>query len=200
MAVHTPVHIVSIHHLHRPLLFARETVADGAVDTVLNMDPVRKDDKFGYFIHSSPWNLSSLLNISDHFERLGLLADCISGMADTAKIDIGNPCRTVSLHITMAKGAIQIGCLFVANMIEANGLVNRDPGEDGKDGEEGSFRLNGKSVVGHDGNEENEDHADRNSESFSHGTIGSTKSNDLIQSYQIYIRRSLILSSKTKNF
>jgi hypothetical protein len=162
------------------------------------MNPVGKDDKFREFIHSSPWNLSSLLNIFDHFERLGSLADGIRRMAGTTEIDIGNPCRTVSLHITMAEGAIQMGCLLMANMIETDGLVNGDPGEDGKDGEEGSFWLNGKSMVGHEGHEKNQDDAGQNSESLSHKIIVSTRINNLIQSNQIYIRQSLILSRKTR--
>lgn len=151
MAVHTPGHIVPIHHLHRPIPFTREAMADGAIDAILNMNPMGKDDKFRKFIYSFPRDLPSLLNIFHHFERLRPLADGIGRMASPTEIDIGNPGGPVPLYITMAKNAIQIGCLLVANMIESDGLVYGDPGEDGKDKKEGSFRLNGKSVVGENG-------------------------------------------------
>jgi hypothetical protein len=72
-------------------------------------------------------------------------------MAGSTEFDIRNPSSAVSFDITVAKGTIQAGCIFVMDMIEEDGLVDRNPGIDWKDGEEDLFRLNFKSIVGNDG-------------------------------------------------
>jgi hypothetical protein len=41
-------------------------------------------------------------------------------------------------------------------MIEKDGLIDRHPSINGKDGKEDLFGLNPKSIVGNDGKEENE--------------------------------------------
>src|SRR4030043_136131 len=63
MAVHTPLHIVSVHHLHGPLFHTCETVTDGTIHATLNVNPVRKDDMSRKFIHSLPRDLLACLHI-----------------------------------------------------------------------------------------------------------------------------------------
>jgi len=109
-------------------------------------------------VHSLPRNLLACLHIPNDFQRLRSLAHGIRGMAGSTEIDIRNSSSAVPLHVPVAEGAIQIGNFFVMNMIEENGLINRRPGIDGKDGEKNLFGLRLKSMVGNDGKKENENH------------------------------------------
>jgi hypothetical protein len=68
----------------------------------------------------------------------------------------------------MAEGAAQIDCLFMMDMIEKNGLVDRGPRKNRKDGEEDTFCLDPKSMVGNDRKEEKEDNNDENSNCLFH--------------------------------
>ena len=72
-------------------------------------------------------------------------------MAHLAEFDIGNPRNTVSFHEAVAESAIQLGNLFVMNMIEKDRLIDRFPREDWKDREENSFGLDLKSIIGNNG-------------------------------------------------
>jgi hypothetical protein len=67
VAVQTPLHIVSVHHLDGPLFQTCETVTDGTIHTALNVNPVRKDDKFWEFVHSLPRDLLTCLHILNDF-------------------------------------------------------------------------------------------------------------------------------------
>jgi hypothetical protein len=76
--MYTPLHIVPVNHLDGPLFHTGETVADRAIHTAFNMNPVWKNDKRWKFIHPFPWDLLSLLDIFHHFKCLGSLTDRIS--------------------------------------------------------------------------------------------------------------------------
>jgi len=106
VAIDTPGHIVSVNHLDRPFFYTCKTMTDGAIHFPLNMNPVRKDDKFRELIHSLPGDLPTCLNILDDFKRLRSLADRIRAVTGPAEFDIGNPGRPVSFRISMAEGAI----------------------------------------------------------------------------------------------
>jgi hypothetical protein len=51
----------------------------------------------------------------------------------------------------VAKNAVQLSDLFVKEMIKDNGLINRFPSEDWKDGEEDFLRRYLKAMVRNDG-------------------------------------------------
>jgi hypothetical protein len=68
-------------------------------------------------------------------------------MAGPAKVNIRDTCKAIPFCITMAESAIQIGRLFMADMIKENGLIDRNPGKNRKEGEEGSLYLNRKAVA-----------------------------------------------------
>src|SRR4030042_1431600 len=101
MAVHTPLHIVSVHHLHRPLFHTCETVTDGTIHTALNVNPVRKDDMSWKFIHPLPRDLPACLHILNNFQRLRSLAHCIGGVASATEFDVGYSCGTIPFNIPM---------------------------------------------------------------------------------------------------
>jgi hypothetical protein len=44
VTIHAPFHVISVHHLHRPLFHTCEAVTDGTIHPALNVDPVGKDD------------------------------------------------------------------------------------------------------------------------------------------------------------
>jgi hypothetical protein len=77
VTVHTPLHIVSINHFYRSILQASQAMANGAIHTALDVNPMRKDDKAWKFIHPLPWNLPACLYIFDNFKCLRPLTDCI---------------------------------------------------------------------------------------------------------------------------
>jgi len=108
MTIHTPGHVVSIDHFNRSLFFPRETMTDRAIDAVLNMNPVGKDDELREPIHLLPWNLFFRPHVFYDFKRFRLLAHGIGGMAGPAKVNIRNARGTAPFRITMAEGAIQI--------------------------------------------------------------------------------------------
>ncbi len=82
-------------------------MADRAVDLILNMDPVGKDDERRELIHPFPWDRLAVLHISDDFQRLGPFADGVTRMAGPAEFDVRDSCDTISFHIAMAEGAVQ---------------------------------------------------------------------------------------------
>jgi len=82
-------------------------------------------------------------------------------MAGSTEFDIWNPSSAVSFDITVAKGTVQTDSFFVMNMIEEDGLVDRNPGIDWKDGEEDLFGLNFKLIVGNDGKKENKNNSSK---------------------------------------
>jgi hypothetical protein len=67
VAVQTPLHIVPVHHLNRPLFHTCETMTNGAIDIALDVNPVGKDDKFWEFVHSLPRDLLTCLHILNDF-------------------------------------------------------------------------------------------------------------------------------------
>jgi hypothetical protein len=79
-------------------------------------------------------------------------------MAGSAEFDIWYPCSSVPFHIPVAEGTVQTDSFFVMDMIEEDGLIDRYPSKNGKDGEEDLFGLDPKSMVGNDGKKGNENH------------------------------------------
>jgi hypothetical protein len=78
VAVDAPIHIVSVNHFDRSFLHTGQVMADGTVYPLLNMDPVRKDDKRWKLIHAIPRDLFSRLYIFHNLQSLGPLADGIA--------------------------------------------------------------------------------------------------------------------------
>jgi hypothetical protein len=72
-------------------------------------------------------------------------------MTGSTELNVWNPCGTISFDIAVTECAIQIGCLFVVDMIEKDGLIDRFPRKDREDREEDTFGLNLKSMVGNNG-------------------------------------------------
>lgn len=151
VTIHTPVHVVSVHHFNRPLFFSGQTVTGRAVDVALDMNPVGKDDKLRELVHLLPRDLLFCLDVPDDLKRFRLLAHGVGGMTGLAEFNAGEARGAISLGISMAEVAVQIERLRMASMVEENGLIDRHPCEDRKDRKEGRFGLNGKPVVGHDG-------------------------------------------------
>jgi hypothetical protein len=106
VAIYAPLHIVSVNHLDRPFLHTCETVADGTVYTILDVNPVREGNIFWKFIHSVPWNLTICLHIFDYFQRLRSLAHGIRCMTDSAEFNVWNPCSTIPFSIPVAERAV----------------------------------------------------------------------------------------------
>lgn len=106
MAVHAPLHIVSINHFDRSLLHACQTVADGTVHPLLDMNPVREGDIFREFVHPVPWNLPICLHIFDHFQRFRPFTHGIRCMASSAEFDVGNACSAIPFNIPMAERTV----------------------------------------------------------------------------------------------
>jgi hypothetical protein len=61
-------------------------------------------------------------------------------MAGSTEFNVWYPCDTVLRHISVAERAVQLSHLFVMNMIKGNGLIDRLPGKDWKDGKEEFLR------------------------------------------------------------
>jgi hypothetical protein len=132
------------------------------------VDPVWKDNKPWKLIHPLPWNLFSRLNIFDHFKSLRPFAHCIGGVAGSAEFDVGYSCGAIPFDIPVAKSAVQTSCFFVMNMIEENGLIDRNPGINWKDRKEEAFRLNLKSMVGNRGKKENKNNSSEKTQFLLH--------------------------------
>jgi hypothetical protein len=72
-------------------------------------------------------------------------------MTNSTDLDVWNPCRSIAFHVSMTEGTVQIDFLFVDDMIEKDGLIDRFPRKDREDREEDTFGLNLKSMVGNNG-------------------------------------------------
>jgi hypothetical protein len=72
-------------------------------------------------------------------------------MAGSTEFDIWDSGSSVPFHISVAEGTVQADRLFVMDMIEKDGLIDRYPTINGKDGKEDLFGLDPKSMVGNDG-------------------------------------------------
>jgi hypothetical protein len=95
-----------------------------AIDPILNVDPMRENDKFRESVHSVPRNLFPCLDVFDHFQCLGFLADRIGRVASPAEFNVRNPSNAIFAGISMAKIALQLGDFLMVNMIVANRLIN----------------------------------------------------------------------------
>ena len=126
-------------------------MADGAIHTALDMNPVGKDDKAWKFIHPLPWDLFTCLYIFDDFKCLRSFTDRIARMAGSTELNVWNPRGTIPFDIAVAERTVQMGCFFVMDMIEKDGLIDRFPREYWKDREENSFGLDLKSIIGNNG-------------------------------------------------
>jgi hypothetical protein len=151
MTVYTPCHKVSVDHFHKSVGCSRNAMADRAVDLILNMDPVGKDDEWRELIHPFPWDRLAVLHISDDVQCLGPLADGVTRMARLAEFDIRDSCDTISFHMAMTEGAVQARHLLVMDVIEPDGLINRDPGKNGEDRIKDAFCLSTESIVSDSG-------------------------------------------------
>jgi hypothetical protein len=168
MAVQTPLHIVSVNHLDRSFFDPSQTMTYRTFDTALNMNPVGKDDMSRKFIHSLPRNLLACLHILNDFQCFRSLAYCIGGVTGPTEFNVWNSCSAVPFHITVAEGTVQTDCFFVMNVIEEDGLINRNPSINWKDRKEDAFGLNLKSMVGNSGKKENKENSQQKAKFLLH--------------------------------
>ena len=125
VTVHAPLHIISVDHFYRSITHARYTMAGGAIYFVFNVNPVREDNKFWKLVHPLPRNLFACLHILNHFQCLGPLANRIGRMTGSTEFNVRNPRNAVVADILMAEKTVQLGHLFVEDMIEKDRLINR---------------------------------------------------------------------------
>jgi len=170
MTVDAPFHVITVHHLDRPFFRAGDAMAGGAVHAALDVDPVRKNDVGRKFIHPLPRNPFPCFHVFHNLQRFGPLADGIARMACPAEIDIRNSRNPVPLHKSVAERAVQLRDLFVVDVVEQNGLLDGDPSENGKQGEENTFGLDPKPVVGNNSDEKSHADGDKGIDPFSHVT------------------------------
>jgi hypothetical protein len=106
VAVKAPLHIVPIDHLDGSFHRAREPVANGTINSALDVNPVGEDDERREFVHANPWDSLALLYILDDLERFRPLADRIRRMAGPADLDVWDSRDPLPLCIAMAEGAV----------------------------------------------------------------------------------------------
>ncbi len=82
MAAHTPFHVVSINHFDRSFFHASETVANGTVYPILDMNPMWEGDIFWKLVHTVTRNPPICLDILNYFQCLRPFTHCIRGMAN----------------------------------------------------------------------------------------------------------------------
>jgi hypothetical protein len=143
-------------------------MADRAVDLVLNMDPVGEDDIRRELIHPFPWDRLAVLHIPDDFQCLGPLADGVTRMAGVTEFDIRDSCDTVPFHMAMTEGAVQARDLLVMDVIESDGLIDRDAGKNGEDRIKDTFCLSAESIVSDGGKQGDEDEGNEKIKPFLH--------------------------------
>jgi hypothetical protein len=132
-------------------------MADGAIQTALDMNPVGENNKTRKFIHPLPRNLFPCFYIFYDFKCLWPLADGIAGMTGLTEFNVWNSCNTIPFNIPVAECTVQMGYLFVVNMIKKDRLLDRFPREDWKDRKEETFGRILKSMIGKSGEKKNED-------------------------------------------
>jgi hypothetical protein len=143
-------------------------MADGAIHTPLDVNPMGKDDKAWKFVHPLPRNLPACLHILDNLKCLRSFTDHIARMTSLTELDIGNPCNPIHLYKAVTEGTVQMYHLFVMDMVEKDGLIDGSPGKNWKDGEEDVFGLNKKSIVGNNGKKKNDDNNNKKGKSLFH--------------------------------
>jgi hypothetical protein len=168
MTVYTPCHKVTVDHSRRSIGHAGNAVADRAVDLILNMDPVGKDDERRELIHPFPWDRLAVLHISDDFQCLGPLADGVARMAGLAEFDIRDSCDAIPFHMAMTEGTVQVRHLFVMDVVESDGLIDRDPAKNGKDRKKYALRLSPESIVSDRGQQRDDNKSNAKINPFSH--------------------------------
>jgi hypothetical protein len=158
MTIQTPFHIVpiAVHHLPGSLGGSGNPVTSRAVNIPFYMNPVRKDDMGGKFIHPPPGNLFAFLHILNDFQGLRPLAHRIGCMTHPTEFNIRDPCHPKSFDIPVAERAVQFGNLFMMDVIEENRLVNGLRGVYRKERKEEAFGLNLKPMVSHSRQEKEE--------------------------------------------
>ena len=147
----TPFHVIPVHHFDRPFLYTGYAMAGGAVHAALEMDPVLKDNKFRKLVHPLPRNRFLLFHVLHNLQGFRPFTDGIARMAGPAEFDVWNSRNTIPFYVPVAEGAVQLRDLLVMDMVEENRLLDGNPSENWKQGEEGPFGLNSKPVVGNNG-------------------------------------------------
>jgi hypothetical protein len=84
VAIDTPGHRVTIHHLQWPLFLTREAVTYRTVDSFADMNSVLKHDERGKLVHPLPGNWPSLLDISHDLQGFRPFTGGVGGMANLA--------------------------------------------------------------------------------------------------------------------
>jgi len=89
-------------------------------------------------------------------------------MAGPAEFDIGDSCDTIPYYMAMTEGTVQFRHLFVVDVVESDGLLDRDPGKDGEDRIKDAFCLCTESVVSDRGKQGDEDDGNEKIKQFLH--------------------------------
>jgi hypothetical protein len=97
------------------------------------MNPVREDNKAWQFIHPLPRDLFTCFHIFDDLKCLGPFTDGIARMTGSTEFNVWNPCGTIPFDIAVTEKTVQMGCFFVVDMIEKDGLIDRFPRKDRED-------------------------------------------------------------------
>jgi len=171
VTVHTPLHVITVDHPHGGIACSRNPVAGGAIDAVLDMDPMRKDDKGRECIHPLPGDLFAFLHVSKNFYCLGPLADRIARMAHSTELNVWNSCSAVVADVLMAKKAIQTGDFLVVNVIKTDGLIDRFASQNWEDREDKRFRRNPKAMPSNRGDEKNQDDSHKKANLLHHFSL-----------------------------
>jgi hypothetical protein len=143
-------------------------MADRAVDLIPNVDPVGKDDERRKLIHPFPWDRLAALHISDDFQCLRPLADGVTRMAGLAEFDIRDSSDTIVFYMAVTEGAVQVRRFLVMDVVESDGLIDRDPGKNGEDRIEDTFCLSAESIVSDSGKQRDQDQGNEKIEPFLH--------------------------------
>ena len=132
------------------------------------MDPVGKDDEGRQLIHPDPWDHPAGCHKVDHFQCLRSFADGVTGMAGLAEFDIRDSCDTIPFGMAMTEGTVQFRHLFVVDVVESDGLLDRDTGKDGENCIKNPFCLDAESIVSDGGKQGDEDDGNQKIKPFLH--------------------------------
>jgi len=78
-------------------------------------------------------------------------------MAGLTEFDIRDACDTIPFHMAMTEGTVQFRHLFVVDVVESDGLIDRDPGKNREDRIKDAFCLGTESIVSDSGKQGDED-------------------------------------------
>jgi hypothetical protein len=85
-------------------------------------------------------------------------------MTGPTEFNVWNSCNTIPFNIPVAECTVQMGYLFMVNMIKKDRLLDRFPREDWEDRKEEMFDRILKSIIGNSSEKKNEDNGNEKAE------------------------------------